>query len=246
MKRYSVIALFLLCAGIVFAQETTPNASQIGITAAQQYLKEISVDKFEYDGYWRSVMSSDQGYVSSRLFNGGPLPYDEETNPNGKRPIEEEADLGIQDNYVLGARVDFLRRGYSSVSFYPTRPIPIEGITKTISIWVAGRNFNHELKILIQDYFGNQFELSLGKLNFQGWKKLTVAVPAQAPDGQSGIVQRNYHFHNNMGIKITGLRIEFDQTEAFGSYYVYFDDLRAVTDLFAEDDRDQDDMVDAW
>ncbi|MDR2259242.1 MAG: flagellar filament protein FlaA, partial [Treponema sp.] len=29
-------------------------------------------------------------------------------------------------------------------------------------------------------------------------------------------------------------------------YYIYFDDLRAVTDLFAEDNRDADDMSDAW
>jgi hypothetical protein len=40
--------------------------------------------------------------------------------------------------------------------------------------------------------------------------------------------------------------VNCDPTEAFGSYYVYFDDLRAVTDLFAEDSRDEDDMADAW
>jgi hypothetical protein len=34
--------------------------------------------------------------------------------------------------------------------------------------------------------------------------------------------------------------------EAFGSYYIYFDDLRAVTDLFAENNRDADDMTDGW
>ncbi|MDR0657314.1 MAG: flagellar filament protein FlaA, partial [Treponema sp.] len=34
--------------------------------------------------------------------------------------------------------------------------------------------------------------------------------------------------------------------EAFGSYYIYLDDLRATVDLFAEDNRDPDDMNDAW
>jgi hypothetical protein len=34
--------------------------------------------------------------------------------------------------------------------------------------------------------------------------------------------------------------------ETYGSYYIYFDDLRAVTDLFAENNRDVDDMADAW
>jgi len=113
-------------------------------------------------------------------------------------------------------------------------------------VWVAGRNYNHVLKLIVQDFFNNQFELTLGKLNFQGWKKLSVAIPPQNPDGVSGIIQRNYHYTSQMGLKIIGFKIECDPMEAFGTYYVYFDDLRAVTDLFAEDSRDEDDMVDGW
>ncbi|GHT97989.1 flagellar filament protein FlaA [Spirochaetia bacterium] len=239
MKRYGIAALFIGCVGFLFAQNEIggADAGLIGIDSAQQQLKEISIDKFEQEGFWRSFMSSDTGYTVTRLFEGGPT---------GKEAIPDEADQNVPDQYVLGTRVDFLRRGYTSFTIYPTRPIPIEGITKTISVWVAGRNYNHELKILIQDFFGRPFELYMGKLNFQGWKKLTVGVPPQAEDGQNGIVQRNYHYNNQMGIKIVGFRIDCDPLEAFGSYYVYFDDLRAVTDLFAENSRDEDDMVDSW
>jgi hypothetical protein len=65
-------------------------------------------------------------------------------------------------------------------------------------------------------------------------------------NGWSGIVQRNYHYYNQMGIKVVGFRIDVDPMEAQGSYYVYLDDVRAITDLFAEDSRDPDDMVDSW
>jgi len=147
---------------------------------------------------------------------------------------------------VLGVRVDFIRRGTNSITVYPQRPIPIEGITKTVSVWVAGRNFNHSLNLLLEDSLGRHFELYIGKLNFQGWKKLTVAIPPQAPDGIHGIVQRNYHYVHLMGIRIIGFRIDCDMMEAYGSYYIYFDDLRAVTDLFAEDLKDADDMNDMW
>ncbi|MDR2049403.1 MAG: flagellar filament outer layer protein FlaA, partial [Treponema sp.] len=41
-------------------------------------------------------------------------------------------------------------------------------------------------------------------------------------------------------------RIDCDPMEAYGSYYIYFDDLRAVTDLFAEDIKDADDPSDMW
>ncbi|MFP3088755.1 flagellar filament outer layer protein FlaA [Treponema sp. TIM-1] len=240
MKRIFIAALVLYSAGFLFAQQNeigAPNAERIGVDAAQQQLKEISVDKFEHDGYWLSSMSTDEGYTRTRLFSG---------SPQNKVPLEEEEGLNIPDQYVLGTKVDFLRRGHSSFTIFPMRPIPIEGITKTISLWVAGRNYNHELKILLQDYFGRPFELYVGKLNFQGWKKLTVAVPPQAADGINGIVQRNYHYNNQLGLKITGFRIDCDPMETYGSYYVYFDDLRAVTDLFAENNRDADDMADAW
>jgi hypothetical protein len=227
--------------GAAFAQQAnevgTPQSERLGIDAAQQYLKEISVEKFEKDGYWRSTMSPDNGFVTTRLFAGGPL---------GKEPIPEEEGMNIPDNYVLGTRVDFIHRGYTSFTVYPSRPIPIEGITKTISLWVVGRNYNHELKLLLEDFFGRSFELYIGRLNFQGWKKLTVAIPPQAEDGINGIVQRNYHYNNRLGIKITGFRIDVDPWEAYGSYYIYLDDLRAVTDLFAEDNRDPDDMPDSW
>jgi hypothetical protein len=239
VKRYGVIiGVLLVVAGILGAQEVgATNTEYVGIDTAQQQLKEISVDKFENEGYWLSSISTDAGYTVTRLFAGGPA---------GKEAIPEEEGMEIPDKYVLGTRVDFLHRGYTSFTIYPVRPIPIEGITKTISVWIAGRNFNHTLNILIQDYFGRSYELYVGKLNFQGWKRLTVAIPPQAEDGKNGIVQRNYHYNNQMGIRVTGFRINCDPTEAQGSYYIYFDDLRAVTDLFAENDRDPDDMNDAW
>ncbi|MFQ3547165.1 MAG: flagellar filament outer layer protein FlaA [Termitinemataceae bacterium] len=239
MKRMIVAVMLFVSAGFLFAQTEVgaPNPERVGVESAQQKLKEVSVDKFEQAGFWLAKMSSDEGYTTARLFEGGPA---------GKTPIPEEKDLTIPDKYVLGVRVDFLRRGYNSFTLVPLRPIPIEGITKTISVWVVGRNYNHTLKIMIQDFFGREYELFLGKLNFQGWKKLTVAIPPQAPDGRNGIVQRDYHYNNQMGIKVTGFKIECDPMEAYGSYYLYLDDLRAVTDLFAEENRDPDDMVDSW
>ena len=239
MKRSIFAVILLASTALLFAQTEvgTPNPEKVGVESAQQKLKEVSVDKFEQAGFWISKMSSDEGFTTTRLFEGSPA---------GKQPIPEEKNLNIPDKYVLGTRVDFLRRGYNTFTLLPLRPIPIEGITKTISVWVVGRNYNHTLKILIQDFFGREYELYMGKLNFQGWKKLTVAIPPQAPDGRNGIVQRDYHYNSKMGIKVTGFKVECDPMESYGSYYLYLDDLRAVTDLFAEENRDPDDMVDSW
>jgi hypothetical protein len=224
-------------------QVGAPDASKIGVDTAQQKLKEVSVDKFQTAGFWTAFMAADDGYVQARLFEGGPAAAANE-------PLPDERQIGIdlktQSKYALGVKTEFYRRGYNEIYIMATRPIPIEGITKTISIWVAGRNYNHKFLIILEDFFGRRFELPLGTLNFQGWKKLSVAVPPQNPDGVTGIVQRNFHYQNHMGLKVVGFKIECDPMEAFGTYYIYLDDMRAVTDLFAEDDRDLDDMSDSW
>jgi hypothetical protein len=240
MRKFLTITLILCIGGFAFAQQGVgdPEPERLGIDAGQQLVKEVSVDRFEHEGFWRAKMSSDEGYTTARLFVGAPA---------GKQPITEEEGMDIPDQYVLGTRVDYLHRGYSQFFIYPARPIPIEGITKTISVWVAGRNFRHELFILIQDFFGRDYEFSMGKLNFIGWQKLTVTIPP-APEnaGQPGVIQRSYHYQGNFGIKITGFRIDCDPLETLGSYFIYMDDLRAYTDLFTENHRDPDDMVDNW
>lgn len=240
MKHVLIIAFIFSVAGLSFGQNEVgaPDPWLLGTDTAQQFLQEVSVDRFEREGFWRGAKSSDTGFIVTRLFRGRPA---------GAQPIPAEAGMNIVNDYVLGARVDFIRRGHSHFTLTPARPIPIEGITKTVSVWVAGRNANHELVLLIEDIFGRPFELHMGRLNFQGWRQLVVAIPPQADDGFSGIIQRSFfHGQQDTGIRIRGFRIDVSPMEAIGSYYIYFDDLRAVTDLFAEHHRDPDDMMDGW
>lgn len=246
MKKIIVIALALSMLVFAVGAQTAvgePDPNTIGVDTAQQKLKEISIDKFEAAGFWKAFISPDEGYIQYRLFEGGPA-------GKANEPIADERYVGIDpkiaDRFVLGVRTDFFRRGFNEIKVLAEKPIPIEGITKTISVWVAGRNFNHVLKVILLDAFNTEFELTMGKLNFQGWKKITVAVPPQNLDGKTGIIQRNFHFGSRMGVKIVGFKIECDPMEAFGTYYLYLDDLRAVSDLFAEDYRDPDDMTDTW
>jgi hypothetical protein len=242
MKRSVLTGLIItVCAGFLSAQGTdvvgTPQAADMNDGLPRQALSEVSVDKFEMEGFWSSSISSDAGFSVSRLFEGGPA---------DKKPIEGEANLNIPDNKVLGTKIDFLRRGNVSLYITAARPIPVEGTVKTVSVWVVGRNYNHRLFLLIQDFYGRNFEIYMGRMNFQGWKNLVGVIPPQQELGMNGIVQQNYHYSNISGIKVIGFRIDCDPMDAYGSYYIYLDDLRAVTDLFTEDMREADDPLDDW
>ena len=74
---------------------------------------------------------------------------------------------------------------------------------------------------------------------------MSVAVPP-SPDGQHGIIQSSVHHGDRPGLKIVGFRVDCDPESAQGSYYIYFDDLRAVTDLYDMENRNEDDMIDNW
>jgi hypothetical protein len=228
-------AVVLLAGAPAFAQNVTagsPDANAIGKDQAQQLLKEVSIEKFEDAAFWYPAMPLDMGVAESKRLQG---------SPQGKQPIPDEQKLGIKedDKYVLGVKVAFFRRGASYFSVHPLNPIPVEGIVKTVSVWVVGRNYNHVLKLQFEDYRGQAQELVVGPLNFTGWKKLTVAIPPT-------ILQSEYHYTYKSGIRITGLQVECDPLDSYGTYYIYFDDLRAVTDLFGESSRDTDDMSDGW
>ncbi len=238
MKKLLVAALVLFMAFGVFAQSSLSDADpeMLGVDAARQALREVSLDLFEREGSWDVAMPIDDGIVSARLFDGAPA---------AKEPLPVGVPEGQDDSKVLGVKVDFMHRGYSSFTIKATRPIPIEGVTKTVSMWVCGRNNDHTLTILVQDFFGKSYELYVGKLNFSGWKKMVVAIPP-SPDGKRGIVQADPRYGDNPGLRVVGFRIDCDPLQAYGSYYVYFDDLRAVTDLYAMENRDKDDMSDNW
>ncbi|MBE6351447.1 MAG: flagellar filament protein FlaA [Treponema bryantii] len=239
MKKLLTCCFVLAFASVLFAQTQTlsePNPETVGADSAMMSLREVSVDKFEREGSWNVHMSPDNGVVAARLFKGAPAM---------KEPLPEDEGKEDLDTQVLGVRVDFFRRGVNSFNIMAGRPMPVEGTVKTVSMWVCGRNQSHDMYLLIQDYFGRNYEVYMGNLGFSGWKKLT-AVIMPSPDGEHGIVQSSAYYGDKPGFKILGFRVDCNPMQAKGSYYLYLDDLRAVTDLYDLENRDEDDMLDNW
>ena len=240
MKKIVTLSIIaVLAVGLMFAQNSSlsdPNPETIGADSAMSALREVSVDKFEREGSWNVHISSDDGTIAGRLFEGAPAMKD---------PLPEDVETSAIDDMVYGIRVDFFHRGKNSFEIMAGRPLPIEGITKTVSVWVCGRNQDHDLWLLVEDYFGHQFELYMGDLGFTGWKKLTCVVPP-SPDGEHGIVQRSAYYGDKPGLKVLGFRVDCNPMKARGTFYMYLDDLRAVTDLYDIQHHDEDDMLDNW
>ncbi len=238
MKKLLAVAIALTLSAVAFAQDAeslaSPDPTVMGNDAARQALRPVSVERFELEGGWNAHISPDNGVISNRLLDGSPM---------AKEPLPGEEDA--EDSKVLGVKVEFFRRGVNSFFIKSARPIAIEGVTKTISVWVCGRNMDHQMYVLVQDYNGSNFELYLGSLGFSGWKKMSVAVPP-TPDGEHGIIQSSAYNGVKPGLRIVGFRVDCNPMLARGTYYMYLDDLRAVTDLYDMENKDEDDMQDDW
>ncbi len=226
------IILVLVATGVSAQFGRGIDPERLGQDAAQQRLVEISVTKFEDAGFFRAGISSDFGLTEWRRFEGGPAMLE---------PIPEEEELGFTgvNEHVLGVKTTFFRRGTPVISIEPLRPIAVPGQVRTMSVWVAGRNTGHRLVMVVEDIYGNLKTINMGTMNFTGWRRMTVAIPPN-------IVQRDPMITDREGLMFRGFMIQTDLLQTYGTYFVYFDDLRAVTDLFSMEIRDEDDMVDGW
>jgi hypothetical protein len=221
------------------ASTTTNTPGVDNITTANSQIVEVRLSGFEDASFWDVKMPIDQGVISRQTRPGAPKDVISDSSTFAKR--DEKS--GIPRNYsrdkVLGVKVEYISRGYNYFTIKPVKPIIIEGICQNIKVWVAGKNYKHTLKLLVQDFFGNDRQLLAGPLNFIGWKEMLVSIP-------ENINQRDFHFVDKQGIKFNGFLVECEPMETYGVYYIYFDELRAETDIFNEKTRDVDDMHDDW
>ena len=82
---------------------------------------------------------------------------------------EKKSSLQIHANIELPSR-DKIRVKPSVTKFFPI------GIPRKLSIWVYSKNLDLELKLILSQKRGKEIEVSFGKLNFHGWKKLEARV----------------------------------------------------------------------
>lgn len=246
MRKLLTVLIILLSVPCVltFAQNTSADkpvgsssAETLGRDSSQQKLVDVTIEQFEDPGLWQGSIMNEYGLIQLRQKAGFPQKrevYDKE------RLANEAAAKSPLGKSILGVKVTFFKRSVISFSVNPVRPLPIPGLAKTVSIWVVGRSFNHQMKLTLEDFFGNRYTVNFDKkLTFQGWDKLTAVIPPV-------IAQSEKHYTGRAGIKIVGITVSCDLMETYGTFYMYLDDLSAVTDLFTEESRDVDDVVDDW
>jgi hypothetical protein len=267
IRRITILALllasFLLLGTIGIAQQGGTGISPAGDESdlagtAGEELVTFILDDFERASSWVAEMPRDQGVIFSMPREGAPavVRREAETISNeNTRFLERKREQGIlpRDNpligfpyneqrFVLGVRVEYLRRGYHWFTVRPPIPIKVPGICKSIAVYVVGRGNNHWLWLMLRDYQGNKRYLSsMRPLNHIGWRRVLFPIRNTISQGDFRTTDPR-----RLGITFDGFLINCDPLEAYGTYYIYFDLLTAQVNLYYEFQVDNDDMRDYW
>lgn len=208
MKKALVYALFtLLMALPAYTQDKTaekkPGDTEKTPIGDQLY-REITVEDFETTTY----TDKDITFTKSKDQKAGAA-------------IREDfpAPIGNSKKY-LGLKI-FGKRG-DALTVNPSRKLAIDKYCRTISMWVYGKNFSGELSIFVSDANGRTHRLSFGKLNYLGWRKLTVKIPDDVAQEDKYLTQKR----EIVIIKILYLPGNTDRLPIWN--YFYIDDITAL------------------
>ena len=155
---------------------------------------------------------------------------------------QQVADLQIRDQYpaqyanskkYLGVKI-FGKLG-DIFRIIPAKELVITKYCKNINVWVYGKNFAGDLIFVIQDVEGTVHNVSFGKLNFNGWRKLSVKI-------KKHIKQQNLYLEQEKSFRILYfLYRPANDTRIPVWQYFYLDDITATVR-----DKYKDKQSDAW
>ena len=207
------------------ADSKAPASSTQGTQKQPTGLIEDWMNDFEACEDWRAVSTSPLGDTKIRKIPGKPRPVDEQGNAI-ETPNEITDDNGIthKNENVIGIKSYVIDRGYDRVEVLPPNEYIIRGKAKELKVWALGRKIRHTLYVKFRDYRGKLHKIKIGRLDFWGWREMSVNIPGWIPQSPTyAMLDKNLHF--------VSFFVESDKYEIPGTYYVYLDNFRIISDM---------------
>ncbi len=184
-----------------------------------------TIDDFEQAEDWRARSTCPLGDTKVlKIVQRGEIRAadDEQAKPDEGEALSVDQNPD-NPNHVLGVKTYFLERGFDRVEISPPHEYVIKGKARQFSVWALGRKFRHTLYIKLRDYKGITHTLPLGRLDYFGWRKLTVTVPGWLPQStRFSLLDKNLHF--------VSLFVVSDVHDIGGEFYFYVDALKVLVD----------------
>jgi len=105
------------------------------------------------------------------------------------------------------------------------------GVLKSIQVNVLGRNFINSLSLLLENENGEEQEIFMGYLNFDGWKALTWVNPNYQTEVRNRDIKvLPLYPHSAPFLKLKGIIIHRDGAQDGGDIVTYIKDIKVIFD----------------
>ena len=171
MKRLSICAILAIFAAFPAIAQQKPAETPAAAPAAAEAPADDAADL------------SDQEYREVTVEDFESAPYADK-DVEITRTKDQTASVAIRSEYpapirnskkYLGVKVHGRVGDWTTIN--PPRELSIADHCQSISAWVYGKNFSGELFVVMKDADGQVKKLTFGKLNFLGWRKLSITLP---------------------------------------------------------------------
>lgn len=131
----------------------------------------------------------------------------------------------------LGVNGRFDRQGHNWIDIYPVSAddspfeIPMPGRVRNLDVWVWGSNLHYNLEAYVRDSGGVVHRISLGSLNYGGWRNLQANIPAS-------IRQNDRVLPAHAQLHFVKFRLWTAPNERVDNFFVYFNRFQILTDVF--------------
>jgi len=117
------------------------------------------------------------------------------------------------------------------------------GVIKSVAVTVKGLNFPHGLSVILKDSDGNEQNVFMGYLNFDGWKELRWENPAYVQDVRNRELRVFPLYPKTTPlVKFDGFIVTRDAASEGGDFVAYVKDVKILYDkAILEPVRDIDD-----
>ncbi len=140
-----------------------------------------------------------------------------------------------RDRSSLGINAAFNRRGFNYLEISPVETnddgeevesaIPIPGRASHIDVWVWGSNYDMYVDVHVRDFRGVVHVLRMGDLDFAGWRNLRTEIPSRIPQSQVTLPRFQ-------PLELTRIVVWTRPNTVVNNFFVYFDEIRVMTDLY--------------
>ncbi len=140
-----------------------------------------------------------------------------------------------KDLQVLGINVKWDRKGYNNIEIIPVKkdddgnvvpnPISVPGRVQKLDLWVWCSDFDYYFEVHVRDTKGVIHVLNMGSLAKIGWNNFFTNIPSR-------IVQTGHYVPHLKSLELVKIVVWTKPIENVSDYYVYFDQIKVLTDTF--------------